>query len=344
MSGDLVSASHVSETPIAILISEFGLSGLLACILVGVVRIVARKFGFIDPPNPNTRNPGGAALGGGVGAILAIIVLASLATDQSTHWIAAGGVVASASLLGLVDDIRRLQPLFKVVGQIACGLILVYYLQLNSIEALAVITILVLCSNAWNVVDVMDSLLPIIGVLCFAGTALVCYLYGGPASELAEIAALAAGAMAGFLIWNWHPAKVILGDAGSLAFGMLYGTFIAQSLQISLRLTAAILVTGAIPFLEVGFLIVERSRRGIPFYVTTPDHFALRMLHSGYRVLPILLRVMLVGLACVIAAVLLVVSDYNLLSVIGMSIALGGWFAWAYRFLCRLGVGRECIR
>jgi UDP-GlcNAc:undecaprenyl-phosphate GlcNAc-1-phosphate transferase len=239
-------------------------------------------------------------------------------------------------LLGLFDDIYRIRPFVKVFGQLICGGLYLARLAPGAEVAAVMLLLLVLSSNAWNVVDVMDSLLGSIGSMCFMGVSFVFVIHGGEAGILSTLSLIAAGSIAGFLMWNRHPASIILGDSGSLALGMLFGMIVIESFMISPLLAIPVLVSGLIPYLEAAFLVLQRSRKRIPFYETTPDHFALRMLHNGYSVRYIMTWVWAVGVGLTLVANFLVLSGFHLAVSIGTSLVLVCGSLLAFRYFDRL--------
>ncbi len=88
----------------------------------------------------------------------------------------------------------------------------------------------------------------------------------------------------GFRLLNKYPAKIFLGETGSLLLGSLFA-FIVISAFLRDALTAGYLtLLGSIPLFELIFLIIVRTKKHIPVYKGSPDHFALRLLEKGYAV------------------------------------------------------------
>lgn len=312
---------------------------LLSTGLVGLTRAMARRLRFTDYPNANTKNNGGAALGGGVGIVISILLMLWLFPAQTDTQSRIAFMMAALCALGLLDDIFRLTPLVKVLGQVACAAIYVMGTHFDIAAAAVVILFLMATSNAWNVVDVMDALLASIGSVAMLGGCAVMLLHGLAPQGLPTIPAIASGVLIGFLIWNRPPARIIMGDAGSLPLGMLFGVLVVESLTRSASLSVNVVLPGLIPFLEVGFLLVQRSRRRIPFYRSTPDHFALRLLHNGYTVAQIVTPVVLSGIGLTVFASLLELTSFHIIPTIVVSALLAIAIAWAYRFLVQLRVG-----
>ncbi len=323
--------------PIA-LICLFLISAILSSIFVAATRRLALRSKFIDHPNSNTGNAGGAALGGGI-AIVAAIFLMSLLTlglDGAVGRIAV--LAVSACLLGLLDDVFKLQPATKVIGQAACAILYAALTGVEFYEFVFIVLFLILTSNAWNVVDVMDSLLASIATVCLIGVSAVLAIHGIESRGLSAMALISAGSTAGFLLWNWPPAKILMGDAGSISLGMLYGALVTEAHSNAPGLAAALILPGLIPYLEVIFLIIQRSMKRIPFYETTPDHFALRLLHNGHTVGEVIAPVTWAGIGLSVLACLVAFTAFDFVVLAAVIVALSAAVWWAYRYFGRLPV------
>jgi UDP-N-acetylmuramyl pentapeptide phosphotransferase/UDP-N-acetylglucosamine-1-phosphate transferase len=129
-----------------------------------------------------------------------------------------------------------------------------------------------------------------------------------------------------------------MGDAGSLALGFFYGLLVIEAWIFNPALGFILIIPGLIPFLEVGFLMVQRTQKRIPFYRTTPDHFALRMLHNGRCIRQIIVPVALVavGLTCLASA--LVIVGISRAVIVASIVLLVAGTLWANRYFSRLPV------
>ena len=141
---------------------------------------------------------------------------------------------------------------------------------------LAAIWLFAVC-NAFNLLDVMDGLAAGVGAvaaLAFGVVALTTGEYPEAAASLAL-----AGALGGFLVFNAPPARIYLGDAGSLAVGLTLGA-LAIAIRWSDRSAAGFLAPLAIlavPLADTAYVSVLRARAGKPFWHGSPDHFPLRL-------------------------------------------------------------------
>lgn len=326
-------ARMMSHPTAAVALLVFILSVALAVLAVWLIAVGARKVRFIDRVNNNTRNQGGAAMGGGIAVIVVFTTIMTLAgvSGGNAGWILAA--VGCTCALGLADDLRPLSPWAKVAGQFLCAGVYLLPARFSVLALLAAAVFLVLTSNAWNLVDVMDGLLGWIGTLCFIGVAVVLLLLRPAGGNTIWYATIAAGVMAGFLVWNRPPARILLGDAGSLSLGLLFGILVVETVRADARVGVLLVVPGVIPLFEVGFLIIQRSMKGIPFYRVTPDHFALRLQRNGYSISRVLKHVVTIGIVLSGLAVGIAVSGFNWVVLVCVSAILLLGTILAYRFL-----------
>lgn len=274
---------------LTILVGAFSMSILL--VRVGIA--VAHRVRFLDHPNPivaSHQQP--VALGGGVALVATILVVCLPLVSMGWLPVRVPLGISLAFLLGLVDDIYSLRPLPKLAIQ---SLIALVYLWLAPIPlwSLPLWAVFMLASqNSWNLIDIMDGLLANVAAACLLAVACMLLIVSPTDLGLAMVAAAGSAAAAGFLVWNKPPARVYLGDAGSLSLGMLFGIVVVEAMPLDPGLFGPMLVAGLVPWFEMIFLVVERTKKGIPFYVGSPDHFALRLLHKGYSVRFIVRRVL----------------------------------------------------
>jgi len=185
------------------------------------------------------------------------------------------------ALLGLVDDIRGLRPAIKMLAIVAIALIPVVGsdLTLRHITLPFIgnhdigwvgypLTVLWIAfvANLVNLIDGMDSLAAGIVTIAAASFALLAASFGR--DETAALSAIICGAALGFLRYNYHPAKVFMGDSGALALGFLLATLSVQGIlktAATITLVAPLLVI-AVPILDTSFVVLKRLKyRRLPW-------------------------------------------------------------------------------
>jgi UDP-GlcNAc:undecaprenyl-phosphate/decaprenyl-phosphate GlcNAc-1-phosphate transferase len=191
--------------------------------LVPLCRLVAVRTGYVARPKADRWHQRHTALLGGV-AIGAVALAGGWLVDDGGHLrvllIAGAGVF----LLGLTDDLFSLRPSTKLVIEIALASGLVYFgYRLHWFESLTLDALLTLfwivgVTNAFNLLDNMDGLSAGIGVIV-AGALLIGALEAGETMQARYLVVLM-GALTGFLIYNFSPASIFMGDTGSLFIGL----------------------------------------------------------------------------------------------------------------------------
>jgi UDP-GlcNAc:undecaprenyl-phosphate GlcNAc-1-phosphate transferase len=137
------------------------------------------------------------------------------------------------------------------------------------------VAVLLVAVNIYNLVDVMDGLLCTLAAVAAGGLLVAPGLLSG--HSRAEVWLLVAG-LAGVFAFNRPPAKVYLGDAGSLTIGFLIGSWWLQIADAhGLAAAAPAIAVAAVPLLELSLIVSARLWRGVSPFRGSPDHFALRL-------------------------------------------------------------------
>ena len=237
----------------------------------------------------------GFGLSLGMGLVLSPDVVAPLASGSNysvLNWTPWEGLLAASTiafLVGLVDDFLRLRPLHKLLGQFAAATVLVLSgigVWLTGVYALDVALSLfwfVGITNALNLLDNMDGLATGIAAIA-AGYLAVLFLMDG-AWGLATLALALAAALLGFLTHNYPPARIFMGDSGSLFLGLsLAGLALAPVPGLSRSLAAVfwapVLILG-VPILDTVLVTIGRFLEGRPVSQGGKDHTSHRIVDLG---------------------------------------------------------------
>ena len=138
--------------------------------------------------------------------------------------------------------------------------------------------------NAFNIIDVMDGLSA--GVAFFAAVAFFCVALLNGRIMIAIVAITLAGSLLGFLRYNLNPARIYMGDTGSMFLGLMIGAMamIGSYTEKNFLGFLAPLVILGIPIFDTFQVTFARWRKGIPFYRGSPDHYALHLRTAGFSV------------------------------------------------------------
>jgi len=272
--------------------AAFGIALAGAYLLTPVAMSLARRFGIMDRPNKKLkkhRNPtpylGGLAIFLAFAGATMAVKLIHAGTPRGVVGVLAGATIVF--LVGLFDDIRPLKPWQKMGLQILAASVPIYFgVHIKFIDnpwgniPLTIFWIVGI-TNAFNLLDVMDGLssgVAALAALCF-------WAISARTGRLndAILAASIAGACGGFLIHNRPPARVFMGDAGSLFLGFsLAAVAIGEgySLRTEMGVMAPLMILG-VPIFETLFLMAIRWQAGKPVMQGSPDHIALRLRKMG---------------------------------------------------------------
>jgi UDP-GlcNAc:undecaprenyl-phosphate GlcNAc-1-phosphate transferase len=274
----------------------FLVAGAAAAILTPLTIWLARRVGAVDQPRergladrPMPRLGGLAIL---AGTILAAVIW--LPDRGSTRGILVGAVIITA--VGATDDVLTLAPQWKLSGQIVAALApvlsgvkvtdltlpIIGPIQFHSLSGVVTMLGLVAVMNVVNFSDGIDGLAA--GVCAISGIAFTIIAFDLHHAAAAILAAATAGAAAGFLIHNFHPASVIMGDSGSNLLGYLLGVVaVLGSLKTNAVVTLITpLVVLAVPFLDTGFVVAKRLKYKRAPWAADANHFHHRMARIGF--------------------------------------------------------------
>jgi UDP-GlcNAc:undecaprenyl-phosphate GlcNAc-1-phosphate transferase len=265
--------------------AAFILSFVSALYWTPLMRRAALQLGIIDNPDGKLKKQNSAVpYFGGVAVFLGFLLTVGVLTDFDKDTL---GLLLSGSIalmVGLIDDFGVLTPSQKLIGQALAAIVLVKsgtYIKLAFLPIYVAIPLTVLwiltVTNAMNIIDIMDGLAA--GVATIAALTLAAANLMADRAPQAFLAFVLAGATAGFLRHNFHPAKIYLGDAGSLFIGFMLAALSMNAGYTRVNLLAVIspvLILG-IPLFDLGLVMVIRWRKGIPVMKGSPDHFALRL-------------------------------------------------------------------
>ena len=270
---------------VALIPLAFVLALLLGLYFTPLARQAALRFGIVDRPDGRLKQQDlPVPYLGGLAVFMAYLVALGMVFAFDTLLLGLLLAGTLTLLVGLVDDFGVLTPAAKLAGQAVAVFVLLRsgaVIELAEVPQglrwpLAALWLFGVC-NAFNLLDVMDGLAAGVGAIAALALGAVA-LSTGEYPEAAASFALA-GALAGFLVFNIQPARIYLGDAGSLAIGITLGA-LALAIRWSERSAAGFLAPLAIlavPLADTAYVSVLRARAGKPFWYGSADHFPLRL-------------------------------------------------------------------
>lgn len=273
------------------------LAATISLLATPVARKLAYRIGAVDVPKDNRRvhkepipRMGGLAIY--VAAISTFLFFCDF-SFQKTAAILIGS--AMIIIMGIFDDVKALPAKLKLLVQIAAAFVLIFsgfqinfftnWLQPDQLVYLSWLSIpvtlvwIVGITNTVNLIDGLDGLAT--GVSITAAVALAYVAHANGFQQAATLTMIIAGACLGFLPYNFNPAKIFMGDTGSLFLGyMLAVISILGSLKSATALLVPIIALG-LPIFDTTFAIVRRYLSGKPIMEADKGHLHHRLLHIG---------------------------------------------------------------
>jgi len=286
---------------VSITSTQFVILGLTAFLLAGFltwpVRALAIKLSVMDLPNMEhkTQTEPVPYLGGVAIALSIIIVTygAILYSDntKTTFPLITYALLPAAvlGLMGLIDDIRGLPALPRLIAQTVVAIFMLH----RDIEAILfsdhlindiinVVWIVAVC-NSINFFDNLDGGAAGTVAVSTFGIALIASNQGQ--ELITALAVVTCGATVGFLLWNKSPAKIYMGDAGALFLGVLVGILTIRlnpGIAPQFNSMAILPMLLAVPILDTCIAVFSRLRRGISPFTGGKDHLSHRLMRKGF--------------------------------------------------------------
>ncbi len=265
--------------------ASFAVSLGISLALTPWISATATRIGLVDMPDGQLKKhvepvPYLGGLSVFVGFLVGLSVFFRF--DREVLAVLLGGTLIL--LLGLLDDMGDFPARTKLLGQALAVLIVmragvgikITFLPVYIALPLSFFWLLGL-TNAFNLIDIMDGLSA--GVAAVGCIFLFVLSISAGQSGVALMVACLAGSLLGFLRFNFKPAKIYLGDAGSLFIGFMLGALSligVYARKNPVALLAPLLILG-VPIFDTLFVILIRYRRGVPVMWGSPDHVALRL-------------------------------------------------------------------
>lgn len=327
----------------------FLLSLTVASLLTPLAARLARRWGIVDRPGPRKIHSGEIPLAGGWAlfasmtlvlwghllgaAILGQTPIARQLPDPIPYFIARvpdliakiGWIYAGAAAifaLGLFDDLRGMSVRSRLAVQTAVAAALAAlgvrpdlgFMPPWAAAAIGVVWI-VGVTNSFNFLDGLDGLATSVALVATAALAAV--LARGNQPNVAFYLAVLAGTQLGFLLHNWHPAKVFLGSSGSLLLGYLMAvSTLAASYMVGpvgnwLMPILTPLFILAVPLYDTSSVVLIRLLKGRSVAAADRSHFHHRLMRIGFTHVQAVVFISLIAFAIAISAVLLVGATPN---------------------------------
>jgi len=318
----------------------------VSLVMTGALRRYALSRSLMDIPNARSSHSVPTPRGGGVAIVLAFLAaLPVLALADLLHWAvmwALLGAGAGIALLGFLDDHGHIAARWRLLGHFAGAIWALFWLgglpplslfgmsfDLGWLGHALAALYLVWLLNLYNFMDGIDGIASLEAICVCIGGALL-FVLSGHAGE-AALPLLMVAAVAGFLFWNFPPARIFMGDAGSGFLGVSLGILSLQAAWVAPQLLWSWLILLGVFVVDATFTLLRRLLRGDKVYEAHRSHAYQYASRRFGRHLPVTLAVGAINMLWLLPIALWVGAG-GLDGVLGVVLAYTPLLALAVRF------------
>lgn len=259
---------------------------VVSVVLTGLMRRYALSRQLIDRPNERSSHSAPTPRGGGVAIVIAflggLLVLGGVTSVATTSALLVGGV--GVAVVGFVDDHGHIAARWRLLAHFFCAGWTIYWIGVPRLEwmgspvdpgalgAVLAALYLVWMLNLYNFMDGIDGIAGVEALIVGAGGTAVYWLAGVPLASDVVLPALLAAAALGFLVWNFPPAKIFMGDAGSGFLGLMLGALSLQAAVARPVLLWCWLVLLGVFIVDATVTLIRRLLRGERVYEAHRSH------------------------------------------------------------------------
>jgi len=261
----------------------------LSLFLTPVMIEAALRHKIVDEPDGNLKNHRKPTpYLGGLSIYIAFVITLGLLLDNFNNNQILGVLLAGSMILilGLIDDFGALTPFIKFLGQFLAA----YFLYKSGVKIqiaefhenfnllLTCLWVVGIC-NAFNIIDIMDGLAAGVGAIsAFFLFLIIVFKENSPVIAIVTLAL--SGSILGFLRFNYKPAKIYMGDTGSMFIGIVLAslTMMVSYGDSNPYAYLAPFFIFSIPMFDMLFVMFHRFRKGLSVFQGSPDHFALKLI------------------------------------------------------------------
>lgn len=305
---------------------------LLSCLLTFFVTLYAKRRSIIDIPNERSSHTNPTPRGGGLAFVSVFLfgisfLTAIKALDISLAIAIVGGGLIVATC-GFLDDKKGLSVKIRIVCHIAAGCWVVYWLgglpnlnlgttslPLAKLGGIIALFIVVWMINLYNFMDGIDGIAGSEAITVAAAAALLLYLHAN-STQLLMPCILLGSSVAGFLVWNWSPARIFMGDVGSCFLGFIFAVFMIFSENSGYLPLIAWLTLLSIFIVDATLTLIKRIVNREKWYEAHRRHLYQLAVQRGYTHHQVVLIVILLNIVlALITETLFTPSNYLMVKV-----------------------------
>ena len=317
---------------------------LCVALLMPVVMKIANHVNALDIPNERKVHKEPMPRLGGLAIFMGFLLGYMLFCSQTPQMISI--LIGSFVLIivGMIDDINPVRPLFKFSGQLVAAIIVVYYgnVIMQDISAYGLyinfgflakpITILFIISivNCLNLIDGLDGLAGGIATIFFITISFIISIMGIYNGLDASLSLIMIGATLGFLLYNFHPAKIFMGDSGSMFLGYMIAVISLLGFKnVTLTSFLVPVLILAIPILDTLFAIIRRLLRKQAPFKADKEHFHHQLLGMNFSPVVTVLIIYAINIMFSVASIFYLTKDKEVGQIIYIILfILAVWFVF----------------
>jgi UDP-GlcNAc:undecaprenyl-phosphate/decaprenyl-phosphate GlcNAc-1-phosphate transferase len=329
------------EKNVLFFVIVFFSSFILAALVTPIASKIAIRNKIIDKPGLHKTHARPQPLLGGLAIFTGFAATMLLFLDVDEKLVSLVTATLVLLVTGLLDDIYDLKPILKLTGQTAAASIVVlwndhlFIFMLEYFERfyipgfivfVLIIGWIVLMINAFNIIDGLDGLAAGTAAVIFLAMAVLSILTGGNPNILG-VQLIGLGACLGFLIFNFHPAKIFMGDTGSMLLGFVLATTHLFTIKypFSAQLVLGSIFVFAYPALDITFTIFRRLNSHSPLFKADRGHIHHILRSLGLSVRKTVLIIYAVNVFFAVIAIILLGLDIRpyFLLLVGVLMVIG---------------------
>ncbi len=301
----------------------FGGAFFISLLTTPIVSRIAFRVGAVDQPDKRKVHSQVMPRLGGLAVFVGFVAAASFLVNQGPQvaGLLLGGIIIF--LLGVADDIRGITPKIKLTGQVIASIVVVSsgiqvqfinnpfngYFYLGILAVPLTIFWIVAVTNAVNLIDGLDGLASGVAIIALITFAVISYQMDQLTVSLLSVSL--AGALLGFLRYNFFPAKIFLGDSGSMFIGFIIAVLAILGLLKGVTLVAFVIpiIILGVPIFDTCFAIFRRYCERQPIFQADKKHIHHRLLGRGLSHRQTVLVIYGLSIFCSVSALLMMRSS-----------------------------------
>lgn len=303
------------------------ISFIVSLVLVPVCKKIAIHINAMDIPNKRKIHTKPMPRLGGLAIFISFLICYMIFGQMTTQMLSITIASFIIILFGIIDDINPLKARYKLIGQLIASLIIVfygkiilddvyifnYYINFGRLSPYITILFIISCINAINLIDGLDGLASGISTIYFLTIAIIALITNRIGGLDIILSIIMLGATLGFLVFNFPPASIFMGDTGSQFLGFMISIISLLGFKnITFNSLVVPIVILAIPIFDTIFAILRRLLKGESIGTPDKEHFHHQLLKMKFKPRTTVIIIYLINLAFAAVSVFITLGDNNI--------------------------------